>query len=270
MRKNRAIALVAALALFGMHAAQASEYIDLEARFGDVESYEYNDVTYYKKDRVSTTLVMCANFSEEGVGSAEMIVLLPIDDDAKTVAPIEIQANTIASWLEDAQQDETLMEIFAQSESAEDACVKMMDALNGLFPSAMIEHYMTLDLRGLPLLDGIENTEENVTGDALMARLRNIKSQVESGAMSANSMLNSLSGYIVTDMKSGAMMKVVDKVDRYERSHRMPFPVLTDEIAQADENDENAQEAQEQTLEPDLDAFEQMMIDIYYQDTKIW
>lgn len=263
MKKIKFCALVLALLMLLGQATVAEEaYVNLDDRFADVATYEHDGATYYMKDRVSTTLVMCANLFEdaaEGVGSAELILLLPIDDDAKTATPIQIEGSMRAAWLEGEDGEKTLSELFSEAEDAEAACAKLVEALNALFPSAVIEHYATLDLRGLPVLDGVENDETNVSGDALVERLKAVKAQAEQGAKDANSMLSALSSYIVTDMKSGALMKVVDKVDRYDRAHRTPFPVV-----------EAAADAAEAALEPDLDAFEEMMIGIYYDDTRMW
>jgi len=237
-------------------------YVDLDARFDNQETYEYNGETYYLKNRVSTTLVLCANLPEdgqEGAGSAELILLLPIDDDGKTIAPIQFSADMMLSWLEGDDREMTLGQMYAQAQSAQAGCEALMEAVNALFPSAVIEHYALLDLRSLPALDGIENTADNVTGEALIERMKTIKRQFEQDANAdVNSMLNSLSGYIVTDMKSGAMMKIVDKADRYDRSPRMHFPLI-----------ETADESAAAAV-PDLDAFGEIILSVYYTDTSLW
>lgn len=263
MRKIRFFAVVLAMLLVLCQAAFAEQqYVNLEERFDGQETYEYGEETYYLKNRVSTTLVLCANLSGEEQAapkSAELIVLLPIDDGSKSISPIQLDVNMVASWLEGEDQANTLGQLFAEAESADAACVRLMEVLNGLFPTDVIGNYALLDLRGLPVLDGVENDENNVTGEALIDRLKAIKNQVEhNSATDINAMISDLSDYIITDMKSGAMMKVVDKVDRYDREARALFPV---------------QETEPESVEPlvpELAVFEEMMIDIYYDESGIW
>lgn len=263
MKERRFLAIVLAMLLMFSQVVFAEEaYVDLEARFDNVLTYEYNGVTHYMKDRVSTTLVLCANLSDEteaGAGSAELILLLPIDDDSRTSAPIQFDPGMTASWLEGENAEKTLGELFSEAENADAGSIGLMETINALFPAAVVEHYAVLDLRGLPKLDGIENDEANVTGEALVERLKAIKNMTEQDPEAdLNSMLSALSGYIITDMKSGAMVKVVDKVDRYDRSSRVPFPVIVPE-------DETVTE-----ILPDLTAFEDIMVGIYFDDTRAW
>ena len=263
MKICRFLAIALTMILLVCQAAAAEEtYIDLQERFGDVQTYEYEGATYYMKNRVSTTLVLCANLPPEGqtgAGNAELILILPIDDDAKTASPIQFDAGMTAGWLEGEDAGKTLGELYAQAENADEGSLRLMEAINALFPAAVIEHYALLDLRGLPNLDGIENTAENVAGEALVERLKAIKTATEANPdADLKGMLNALTGYIVTDMKSGAMIKVVDKVDRYDRSSRVPFPA-------AEQTDETIG-----AIYPDLDAFEAMMLEIYFTGDRAW
>ena len=279
MRLKKLLSMLLVLMLMLAQAAFAEEtYVNLDERFGDVPTYEYEGKTYYMKDRVKTTLIMCANLDEyetEGVGSAELIILLAIDDDSKRVLPIQLDGDMIVSWVEGAPEGITLNELFAAKTDAAEGTLAMLDAMNALYPSAVINDYAVLDLEGLPLLDGVENTEENTSGDGLMERLRTIKGTVEQSSTSEmNDMLDSMSEYIVTNMKSGAMMKVVDKTDRYDRSSRVPFPVLGQEEAEAASEAEEAEATEApvsaEPLEADLEAFTQLMLEFYYEDTKMW
>ncbi len=265
MRKIRMIAVALAMLLALCQTAFAEQaYVNLDERFGNEETYEFDGQTYYLKNRVKTTLVLCANLSEkpeEGVGKAEMILLVPVDDDSKTITPIQLNGNMLAAWLEGEEQGKTLAQLFAEAESAEAACARMVEAVNALFPTAVVEQYAALDLRGLPVLDGIENDETNVTGEALIERMKAIKATVEqSGDVNLNAMLSDLSGYIITDMKSGAMMKVVDKAERYDRVPRTMFPVVQTE----------GEIEAEEPLNPDLSTFEEFMLGVYYDDTSMW
>jgi len=260
MKRFRIIAAALMLLMLLMTAA-AEDYVDLGDRFSDIPSYEYNGTTYYMKDRVNTTLVMCVNLNDDGMsaGTVELMLLLVIDDDAKTVTPIQLDPAMTVDWLEDGEETLTLGEIFSGAANADEGSIALIAALNALFPEDVIEHYALFDLRGLPVLDGIENDETNTTGEVLVDRLKAAKKAAEeSGADDATDMLDSMSGYIITDMKSGAMMKVVDKVDRYDRPSRTYFPVLEP----ADENDTRVM--------GDMEAFEAIMIELYYETGSIW
>lgn len=282
MRFNKILSMLLVLVFLIAQAAFAEgDYINLDERFGDVPTYEYNGTTYYMKDRVNTTLVMCANlegFETEGIGAAELIVLLAIDDDSKKVLPIQFEGNTLASWVEGAEEEATLNDLFAAKTDATEGTQAMVDALNALFPSAVIENYAVLDVAGLPILDGVENNAENTSGEGLTERLRAIKGSVEQSSTSEmNGMLDSMSDYIVTNMKSGALLKVVDKTDRYDRSKRVPFPVVGQEEAEADVEVETTEAPVETEipeiavpLQADLEAFMQLMLEFYYEDTKMW
>lgn len=264
MRKNRLLAaLLAVLVLLGQWCFAEQEYVNLDERFSNQSTYQYDGETYYLKDRVKTTLVLCANVPDDpqaGAGSLELMVILPVDDDKKFITPVQFSPDMLLSWLEGDDQAKTLGQLFEETETPQAGCEQLVAALNALFPAEVIGQYAMLDLRGLSVLDGIANDETNTTGEALVERLRTIKREVEQGGDNINTMISELSGYIVTDMNSGAMMKVADKADRYDRSHRTPFPVV-----------ESGEEAEtDQPLIPDLEAFESMMLEIYYKDNGIW
>ena len=265
---KRIIAMLAVAALtLSCFALAEDTYIDLESRFSDIPTYEYNGVTYYQKDRMTTTLILCAELPADGgqgAGRLEIVILLVTDDDNDTAVPIQLSANMRAAWLEGENGEKTLGELYASCETGEAGAAMLLETVNALFPEAVAEHFFLLDIAGLPILDGAANDDVNVTGEALVERLKKIYKGVESGQSDANEMLSALSGYIYTGMKSGQLMKVVDKADRYDRSSRTPFPVI---ISDADAAAEAAAEA---VLEPDLAAFEEMMISIYYEENRPW
>ncbi len=261
IRKIIAVILLI-LAVVSQVAFAQDTYIDLDARFSDIPTYEYNGTTYYFKSRVTTTLLLFAELPAEetaGADRLEMVLLLITDDDNDTAIPIQLDPNMKAGWLEGEDADKTLSELYSAAADAESGSVILLDAVNKLFPGEeVVEHYFLMDLNGLPLLDGIANNDTNLTGDPLIDRFKAIVKSVESGEGDANEMLSDLSGYIYTGMKSGELVRVVDKAERYDRSSRMPFPVIAP-------GDDAAL-----TVEADLEAFEKMMIELYYEDTRPW
>lgn len=269
--------LSAALLLMMMFcsAGAAEDYVDLSDRFSDVVTFEYEDQTYYLKERVTTVLAACINADPQDGATLELLLLLAVNDNAKTATLLQLDGAMPADWLEG--ESRSLNEIFSAEDGLNAGCERMVSVLNGLFPSEIISGYIALDEAGLPLLDGIENDDENVTGDALVERLRAIKNGASDASTSElNDMLASLGDYIVTDMKSGALMKIVDKMDRYDVGHRIPMPVVGAEEPQAgsgEEPEEATDSAPQADAEPpvlDADAFAALMIEIYFDDEPMW
>ena len=263
MKKNRLFAAILALFMLIMQLpAIAEDYVDLSQRFDDIVTYDFDGTTYYMNSRVTTTLVMCVNIAEEGaeaIGSIELMILVVSDDDKRMIYPIQLDPSMAAAWLEGEAGDMTLEQIFAGAANADEGGMKLVEAINGIFPAPVCEHYAMVDLRGLPLLDGIENTRRNTRGDELVKRLKDIKAAAEQAGMdSINDILDKLSGYVITDMKSGAMMKVVDKVDRFDRTSRIYFPIQMP----TGEPDE--------VYIPDLEAFEITMLELYFTTERSW
>lgn len=255
--KKWIVMLASFLLLTGILTCSAETYGDLEARFADVPKLDYNDTTYYMNSRMTTVLVMCAAKNAEGqLDAPQMIALLTIDDDAKYVYPLLLDRNTVQDWAEGENAGKTVAENFAAGEDAEAACLAMAELVNGLFPEPVIEHYVLFDVAGLTTMDGIENNDENIAQDALLDRMRAIKAEYDAMPLGDyQDLFSELSDYIVTDMKSGAMMKVIDKCDRYDRDHLSPMPAA---------EDENGNLYIDQALLTDK------IVGMYYNDEPLW
>lgn len=257
--KKYAGLLLSILLLMSMLTGSAETYGDLDARFSDVSKLEYNDVTYYMNNRMTTVLVMCAakNAENDAVMDApQLIVFLVIDDDAKYVYPLMLDRNTVQDWVEDETAGVSLAESFALGEDVEAGSLALVEVVNGLFPEPVIEHYAVFDAAGLTVLDGIENNEENIVQDVLLDRMRAVKAEYEAMPMADyQDLFSEMSDYITTDMKSGAMMKVIDKCDRYDRDHLAPLPMVEDEAG---------------TVCIDKELLLQKIVDIYYNDEPLW
>ncbi|MGN0801781.1 MAG: hypothetical protein ACI4MF_04195 [Candidatus Faecivicinus sp.] len=270
MGYKRLVSAVLLLMMMFCSAGVAEDYVDLNERFSDVVTFEYEDQTYYLKERVTTVLAACINADPQEGSTLELLLLLAVNDNAKTAALLQLDGAMPADWLEG--ESRSLNEIFSAEDGLDAGCERMVSVLNGLFPTEIVSSYVALDEAGLPLLDGIENDDENVSGDALVERLRAIKNGASDASTSElNDMLASLGDYIITDMKSGALMKIVDKMDRYDVGHRIPMPVEGAEEPQAQSGE--APEKPDADAEPpvlDADAFEALMIEVYFDDEPMW
>lgn len=261
-----ALVLVAVLAI-GAIALAETDYIDLNDRFDNVLTYDYNGHTYYQKSRMTTMLAVAYNQEEASVeagiiGDPELILLVIVDDNAKTVLPLQISATTVVDWMDAAGQEAgipegiSLRDLFGMEADIEAGTIALMNALNGMFPADFIEDYLAFDLNGLTVIDGIANDGSNNVGDALMQRLHVIKATVEESA-EATKLLSALSDYITSDMKSGALMKIADKVDRYDVATRMQLPAL-----------ETA--AEDESVHLDRSAFDEWMVASFFDAESMW
>lgn len=256
-------AALSLLLVIGIIPAFAEGYGDLSDRFSDVPSLEYNGATYHLNNRMSTILVMCVSLNggaepETPANALELAMLLVIDDDAKMVYPLMIDKDTIQDWAQIDDPETTLADVFAEDTDVNAGCVNMMNSVNGMFPEPFAEDYVVFDVSGLPLLDGIENNEENTGEEALLSRFRAVKDSYEQRPFGdLNDLFEEMSDYIITEMKSGALMKIVDKVDRYDVAPMTYLPVVR--------NEEGSDE-----IRIDHETLLQMIIDIYYNDEPLW
>lgn len=231
MRKKIIGMLLSILLLMNILTGSTETFGDLEARFANVPRLEYNGTTYYMNNRMTTVLVMCAAKRAEGIFEApQLIALLIVDDDAKYVYPLLLDRATVQDWSDSDDVGLSVAESFSAGEDADASCLAMVELINGLFPESVIEHYVLFDVEGVSVLDGIENDTDNIGQDVLLDRMRAIKAQYDAMPLAdSKSLFSELSDYIITDMKSGAMMKVIDKCDRYDRDHLSPLPANSDE-----------------------------------------
>lgn len=251
MNYRRIAAAVLILLLF-CHGGWAEDYVDLNERFSGVTTFERDGATYYLKERLTTVLAACVGVDAQGAPRLELTVLLTADDNAKTVTLWQLDGGMRAEWPEGA---ESLNAVLASGATPGEGLARVAAAVDGLFPAPVIDGYIALDVQGLPLLDGVENDGVNTSGDALVNRLRAIRDGASGASVNALSgMLTSLGDHVMTDMKSGALMKIADKADRYEVGHRIPLPVVGAEDAP----------------ELDADAFAALMLETFFNDQSMW
>lgn len=193
---------------------------DLTERFSDEITVEYNGVTYRLRSRLTTVLAMGTSRTTdpEGQVRVEYLAMIVVDDDLNQITPIQLDVRTLVP----AADGETvqLRMCYGQEEDAKLNCEQVLQAVNALLPDAILEHYVALDIDGLDMYDDEEALAAAAAGDTealFKARLRTLQAEAESASSSElNALFNELSDYIVTDLKSGAMMRIADKVDRYD------------------------------------------------------
>lgn len=224
MRRRLSICLALLLALILLIGCAKAETVrgDLTERFSDIPRIEYEGQSYALKKRITTVLAMGIGADEAGNARADVNFLLIIDDDAKTFTVIEIPADTLVQVpLEDGTSwNVRFQDVYAQGASPDEGGLKMVETLNGLLDEERVEHYLAFDANGAAVLDAelasIEDTKERLK--AMMALVEAMDSD------QLNDTYKLLGDYIITDMKSGAVMKVIDKADRYERLPRIMLP----------------------------------------------
>ena len=183
---------------------------DLTARFAGKPTMELDGETLTLRGRVTTALLVGMIPREEG-REAYLIALVAEDDNRKLVSPV---------WLEGG----AAAEAFEAAEDAETGCRVAIEALQGAMPGVEIDYFVCLNLQGIS--EGEEMDEQR-----LRERVSALRAEIETASSAEiQALYKQMEPYIVTDMKSGAMMKFLDKADRYERR----------ESVHLDERDETA------------------------------
>ena len=243
---KRCLMLMLTLALLAGAALGEPVRGDLTERFASIPRLEYEGETYYLRERVST--VMLAGIlpdEEDGELRTDFVALIAIDDNEKRITPIYIDGQTIT---EVEGESVPLREVYALGEEPKENCLRMVDAVNGILGSELIEDYMAVDLDSITALPEFSSLEGDTRQRLHMLRV--ILEAIPSKQL--NEMYGTLSAYLVTDMKSGAVMRVIDKADRYEIAEKVDLPVLPTE-------EEGA------PLMPDAEQILEFVVGVFYK-----
>ena len=223
---------------------------DLNERFSDEITVEYADIVYRLRDRLTT--VMFAGFAADDAGEyvPEMLLLLAVNDNEKLMSPIWIECALLPEYIpiyKDVAAE------FIEIEGVDIRCEELLGMANALMPAELIEHYIALDLASLELLDGLDTP--NYT-----ERIKALKAQLEqSSSEQLDEMFDRMSGHIVTDMKSGALIKIADKAERYDRRPTVRF------VKQPDiDNPDDSEVAYSQ------DAMLEFAVKVFFEEKQIW
>ena len=238
--------LLLALGLLMGAAPGETERGDLDGRFADVAMRkEYGGETYYRRSRVSAVMVTgVLPDATDGQPRTDFAVLFAIDDNERRITPVYIDGSTIVAAEGNLLP---LREVYALGEDPEENCRRMVAAVDGLLGGALIESFVAVDLDGVTMIAEFSKLE----GDArerlhlLRLALENIPSK------QLNRMYGAISEYLTTDMKSGAVMRLLDKTDRYEIAGTVDLPTLP-------------AESEDGTLAPDGARILELVIELFY------
>ena len=170
---------------------------DLTARFAGKPTMELDGETLTLRGRVTTALLVGLIPREEGQ-EAYLIALVAEDDNRKLVSPIWLEGGVAAA-------------AFEAAENAETGCRAAIEAMQGVMPGVEIDYFACLNLQGIS--EGEEMDEQR-----LRERVSALRAEIETASSAEiQALYKQMEPYIAKDMKSGAMMKFLDKADRYER-----------------------------------------------------
>ena len=203
---------------------------DLTERFKDKITVEHDGVGYGVRNRL--TLLVLLGRADVGAGEQlGLISVIAVDDDEKLITPLQLDYR-LAVQTEDGaalpiwqacaifEQSMPPVQTPEESQKAMEALGEyIVGLLNAELPEPLLERYFVIDVEGLELIDGepfIFEEETDVT-DAVKGRLKQAKTYADE--MSSKELLDemeALSDYIHTNIKSGQLVKIADKSERYE------------------------------------------------------
>ena len=242
---GRCLILALTLSLLAGAALGETGRGDLAERFAGFPQMEYGGETWYLRSRL--TVLMATGILADGDGAprTDFVAVIAIDDNEKRITPIYIDGRTI---VEAEGERMPLREVYALGEDPDENCLRVAAAVNGLLGGELLEDYMAVDLEGITAVAAFSH----LAGDT-RERLHLLRLILENvPARQLNEMYGEISDYVVTDMKSGAVMRVLDKTDRYEIAETVDLPVLP-------ERDEDA------PLLPDAERIPELVLDVFYQ-----
>jgi len=223
---------------------------DLSQRFADVKKLEYEGEEYRLRDRITSVLAMGIGVDEGGVQRADFAMILCVDDNEKRITVVEIPANTLVQLPDEGGnlQYMRFADVYMMGEDPHENCLRLVDCANRVLAEAQIDHYLAFDVRGMDLVErGVQGTTKEKL-KLLKARLEGMSSD------EMNDLYADLGDYIITDMKSGALMKVADKAERYEVPPHADLPGTAADGGAAGE-----------VLVPDESAIAALVVEAFYE-----
>lgn len=181
----------------------------------DEITLDVEGVQYRLKKRSTFALVICAENTENEAFSGYMGVLA-VDDNAKSFSLIELDDRMAVLADDEAVR---LSDAYLSGTDLQESSLLTLEVLNRILPYGVIDHYIVFDMKGLEVLEGYPGYDSGVAPEAenVKQRLKRAKACVEGLASNQMSdVLEKLSGYVKSDLKSGALMKIADKAEKYE------------------------------------------------------
>lgn len=217
MKKKLLTVLMCLLVCAAMCAGAVGETsADLAARFQE-DTVERDGETYRLRKRLSSTLVVCTE-AIDGVATPGFMCILTTEDNEKVISVVYLDTRVLSG--DDVPA--TLSEVFVNAlpdADAKAAGAKLLETVNGLIGTPLVEDYLVFDIAGLDTIEGLP--ECDVTGldsiDSMKARLKNAKTYAEAlPSDDLTDLISAMSEYLATEMKSGALVKIADKAERYQ------------------------------------------------------
>lgn len=231
-KKILAIMALVICAIMGMTAL--AETADVIQPFTE-GTIDVNGTLYRLRKRMSSTLFICTE-QIDSVATPGFMGILTTEDNEKTISVIYLDPRMCAEAADDAEKT-TLSQTFVNALAENDARFAgeaVLAAVNGLIGEDLVEDYIVFDIAGLDIIEGLP--EVDVTGlepmDSMKARLKNAKHYAETLSSDAlTDLIGDMSDYLATEMKSGALVKIADKAERYtiNPSIHLEIELITDE-----------------------------------------
>lgn len=197
---------------------------DLSQRFDNIiEKYESNGKIYRLRSRTSAVLAMAIDEDENGIKLARFARLLLVDDENKQLAMLNIPENMLVQVTGNAEGELWNMrfgDVYQLEGTPDENCMRLVEAVNRLLGQDMLESYIAFDLEGGAVFNG--GAPLSGTTREKLSVLKEIADAMSTDELS--SLYAELGDYIITNMKSGAVMKIIDKTDRYERQDTEQWP----------------------------------------------
>ncbi|MBR3928524.1 MAG: hypothetical protein IKJ65_05915 [Clostridia bacterium] len=232
-RKKLALFLIGAVLILNIGISCMAETVtgDLSNRFQDGVVLEHEGVNYRLKKRATFSLIICVNNLVQDQFDG-YFGILAVDDNAKSLSLIELDER-VASDVDGVVQ--RLSDAYLSGADKQEGSLNALFLINQIFPYEAVNHYIVFEMEGLAVLNdypGFDTSEyENLEGTK--QKLKYAKHYVENLPSDQwSALFEHVSKYLKSDMKSGAIMKIADKAEKYER---MP----TFRFIEAVENDVN-------------------------------
>lgn len=246
-----------AICMVASGAGAETERGNLEERFEDILKIEYEGVSYQQRGRLTTVLGMGIAENEQGVRQADYAVILVVDDNQKIMSAVEIAPETIVqvpSGTEGEEWNMCFSDVYALGGDPDENCLRMLEEANKVLGLELVEHYMAFDMEGVKVIGG----EEMAQGDT-KTQLKALKDMLM--GMSSDQLNETyalLGDYIITDLKSGAAVKIIDKADRYEILPTMDLPGI-----EVDAGESGI------VISPDAGGILKLVVDVFFEES-VW
>jgi len=187
---------------------------DLPEQYPEEITLDVEGVPYRLKKRSTFALVICVENTENEAFSGYMGVLA-VDDNAKNLMLIELD-DRMAALADDEEM--RLSDAYLSGEALQESSLMTLEVLNRILPYGVVDHYIVFDMKGLEVLEGYPGYDSGAASEEdVKQRLKRAKACVEGlPSNQVSDVLEKLSGYVKSDLKSGALMKIADKAEKYE------------------------------------------------------